>query len=121
MSEKHTGGRPLLFTDVEELQQRIDAYFLEMDREEDTRVFEHEDSECEEYDDIDEKTYAPVRRTRIICPRCKRNPNQTRGCTLVEGELKLKKPYTVTGLALWLGTTRRTLLDYQAKDGFSHT
>ena len=33
MESKHPGGRPLLFTDVEELKQRIDAYFLEMDRE----------------------------------------------------------------------------------------
>jgi predicted transcriptional regulator len=31
------------------------------------------------------------------------------------------KPYTVSGLAYALGTTRRTLLDYQEKDDFSHT
>lgn len=31
------------------------------------------------------------------------------------------KPYTVSGLAYALGTTRRTLLDYEDKDGFSHT
>ena len=31
------------------------------------------------------------------------------------------KPYTVSGLAYALGTTRRTLLDYQEKDEFSHT
>ena len=32
-----------------------------------------------------------------------------------------QKPYTVSGLAYALGTTRRTLLDYQEKDEFSHT
>lgn len=32
-----------------------------------------------------------------------------------------KKPYTITGLALALDTTRRTLLDYEEKDAFSHT
>lgn len=31
------------------------------------------------------------------------------------------KPYTVSGLAYALGTTRRTLLDYQEKDEYSHT
>ena len=32
-----------------------------------------------------------------------------------------KKPPTVTGLALHLGTTRRTLIDYEKKDIFTHT
>jgi hypothetical protein len=31
------------------------------------------------------------------------------------------KPYTVSGLAYALDTTRRTLLDYEEKDDFSHT
>jgi hypothetical protein len=31
------------------------------------------------------------------------------------------EPYTVTGLALALGTTRRTLVDYENDDEFSHT
>lgn len=31
------------------------------------------------------------------------------------------KPYTVSGLAVALGTTRRTLLDYEEKDEYSHT
>ena len=30
------------------------------------------------------------------------------------------KPYTVSGLAYALDTTRRTLLDYEEKDGYSH-
>jgi hypothetical protein len=31
------------------------------------------------------------------------------------------RPYTTTGLALALDTNRHTLLDYEEKDGFSHT
>lgn len=31
------------------------------------------------------------------------------------------KPYTISGLACALDTTRRTLLDYQEQDEFSHT
>lgn len=31
------------------------------------------------------------------------------------------KPYTISGLAYALDTTRRTLLDYQENDEFSHT
>jgi predicted transcriptional regulator len=31
------------------------------------------------------------------------------------------KPYTVSGLAYALGTTRRTLLDYEEKDEYTHT
>lgn len=39
-----------------------------------------------------------------------------------ESCLEQNKPYTVTGLALALDTTRRTLLDYeQRNDDFSHT
>ena len=36
-------------------------------------------------------------------------------CTLEE------QPMTITGLALSLGTTRETLMDYEKKDGFSDT
>lgn len=32
-----------------------------------------------------------------------------------------KRPYTVSGLAYALNTTRRTLLDYEEKDEYSHT
>jgi len=34
---------------------------------------------------------------------------------------KKKKPYTITGLALALDTTRETLLDYEERDEFSDT
>src|SRR4051794_38977458 len=110
MATRNTPGRPLLFESVEELQNRIEAYFMEMDRVEDTRVFEHESADIEEFTDVDEKTNAIVSRKRSVCPRCKRHPSTT-GCILVEGELKRKRPYTVSGLAVWLECSRRTLLN----------
>ncbi|WP_368658667.1 terminase small subunit [Metabacillus halosaccharovorans] len=59
MSEDKKVGRPLKFQSVEEMQEKIDAYFAECDKKED--------------------------------------------------------PYTITGLALALNTSRQTLLDYQDK------
>jgi len=64
---KNKGGRPkgsgpVKFKTVEELQQKIDAYFKQCDKE--------------------------------------------------------KQPYTITGLALALDTTKKTLSDYEAKNGF---
>lgn len=65
MSDKKKVGRPLKFKTVEEMQEKIDAYF----------------DEC----------------------------------------IEKEKPYTITGLALALDTTRETLLDYEDKDEFSDT
>lgn len=57
-----------------------------------------------------------------------RPPNWTDPAVLeAEGEkyfeecIKNEEPFTITGLALALGTTRQTLMDYQEKDGFSDT
>jgi DNA-packaging protein gp3 len=63
--EKRKVGRPLKFSSVKEMQEKIDAYFEECDQKED--------------------------------------------------------PYTITGLALALDTTRDVLLDYQEKDEYSNT
>lgn len=41
-------GRPLKFTSVEDLEVRINQYFDECDRDEDTRVYAHEGREIEE-------------------------------------------------------------------------
>ncbi len=38
-----------------------------------------------------------------------------------EGGINRDKPITITGLALWLGTYRDVLCDYQEKDEFSNT
>ena len=39
----------------------------------------------------------------------------------VKGKLERVRPYTITGLAIALDTTRETLLDYQHKKEFSDT
>jgi hypothetical protein len=59
------GGRPLKFQSVEELQQKIDAFFLECDKKQD--------------------------------------------------------PYTITGLALALDTTRQGLINYEDREEFYDT
>ncbi len=63
--DKHAGGRPLKFQSVDELQKKIDAFFIDADTKE--------------------------------------------------------EPYTITGLALALDTTRETLMDYQHRDEYSDT
>lgn len=60
-----TAGRPKKFKSIKELQEKIDAYFVD----------------CEEYEE----------------------------------------PITLTGLCIWLDTTRETLMDYQEADEFSDT
>lgn len=71
------GGRPLKFQSVEELQQKIDAYFVS----------------CwsQKYDKNGQPIYSK------------------------EGEpvMELTKPYTVSGLAVFLDTSRETLMDYE--------
>lgn len=106
-SDKNPVGHPLKFQDVEELQISIGLYFDWCDKEYDSRKWCH--------DEIDIESDGKRR-----CLNCYQTL-PSRGCMLLSGELKEKKPYTVTGLALWLDTTRRTLLDYQLKDRFTHT
>jgi hypothetical protein len=108
--QKHAGGRPLKFESVEELETQINVYFDDCDKLDDTRVWSHD----EITEVVGEK--GPAR----LCTNCWK-PARTRGCLLVSGRLKLPRPYTVTGLALWLNTTRQTLLDYQNKDEFFDT
>lgn len=116
-----SGGRPLKFPSVEKLEAAIDAYFAECDREEDSRVFEHGPERLEEVPYIDEKTNRRKLKKRIVCETCRQDMTMSRGCTLVSGELKAKRPYTVTGLAVWLETSRLTLLNYEIRPEFFNT
>src|SRR5439155_9847238 len=100
--EKHAGGRPLKFDNVAELEKRIEAYFKECDREEDSRIFKHGKEVLEKIPTIEKGKR--VLKKRIVCSVC-RQELWSRGCMLVSGALKLKKPYTVTGLAVWLDTS----------------
>src|SRR4051794_38097416 len=105
-------GRPLKFASVEDLEKRIEAYFKECDRQEDTRVFAHGPELLQKVPEI--KKGKRVVSKRIVCSRCLQDLWQ-RGCTVVSGELKLRRPYTVTGLAVWLDTSRQTLLEYEGE------
>lgn len=90
----HPGGRPLKFQSVQELQEKIDAYFAECD----PHMFESEEWEVVRNSDgtkvKDENGY-----DKLALIKRKRMTGQV--------------PYTVTGLALALDTTRETLIDYE--------
>ena len=105
---KNPVGRPLKFESVEVLEQRIEAYFADCDKEEDTRKWFHDAIE------FDEET------KKRLCTNCWASA-KSRGCMLVSGHLKLPRPYTVTGLAVWLNTSRQTLLNYEEKELFFDT
>lgn len=99
---KHPGGRPLKFESVEELQEKIDAYF----------------NECDPHV-IDTTEWVQARDSK---GQLKKDENGLNYLVEVSHKIETKQvPYTITGLALALGTTRRTLLDYEEKDEFSHT
>lgn len=104
---KHAGGRPLLFDNVEDLEMRINQYFDDCDKEFDTRKWEHDEI------DIDNNG-------KRTCTSCYQTV-PSRGCMLVSGELKRKRPYTTTGLAVWLQCSRRTLLNYECREEFFPT
>jgi hypothetical protein len=96
------GGRPLKFKSVKELQEKIDAYFADCDphMEEVTEWVQARDSKGQLKKDENGLNY------------------------LVEVTHKVmteQKPYTITGLALALDTSRETLLDYEEKQEFSDT
>lgn len=93
----HPGGRPLKFQSVEELQEKIDAYF----------------AECDPHW-VDETFWDYP----IV------NGKKQYDSEMVEKTKKVKTqqiPYTITGLALALGTTRDLLIDYEDKEQFSDT
>lgn len=106
-------GRPLKFDDVAVLAARIDAYFKDCDREEDSRVFDHQGELIQAIPELD-KDGNRIDKKRLVCSACLRSLSAP-GCKLLSGELKLRKPYTVTGLAVWLDTSRQTLLEYQGE------
>lgn len=94
-------GRPLKFASPEELQEKIEAYFADCD------------PHWEEYEAwIDKKDSSgkPIITDGVVQQEF-----------VTKKRLTKQKPYTITGLAVALDTTRETLLDYQDKDEFSDT
>ncbi len=99
-NEKHAGGRPLKFASVGELERKIKAYFKYCDPHVETvQVLEYPMIEDRKGRMVEDKLAEPkvVKRKRVSAQR----------------------PYTVTGLAAFLGTTRQTLLDYESRGEFS--
>lgn len=101
-------GRPLKFQSLIELQTKIDAYFFDCDPHpiEVTRYKWHEIEETY-------KTFEKgkeVEKTRMVTDHS-RKPE-----TYTEFILSPQESYSITGLALALDTTRRTLLAYENGD-----
>lgn len=90
----HPGGRPLKFQSVDELQKQIDAYFASCDphMEEVSEWVEARDSKGQLKKDKHGLNYLVKIKHKILTKQ---------------------QPYTITGLALYLDTSRETLLDYE--------
>lgn len=102
LSENRRGpGRPPKFESVQQLEKRIAAYFRECDPHVITRK---------------EIVYPLVK----VGKKFERDYSQKP--TIVKRKVMSEQvPYTITGLALYLGTTRDVLIDYQDKEEYSNT
>ena len=99
--EKRPVGRPLKFKTAQELQRRINGYFKSCDPHIVTRKM---------------VVYPLVK----VGKRWEYDYNQEP--SIVKRKVMSEQvPYTITGLALYLGTTRETLIDYESRDEFSDT
>lgn len=99
MSDK-PNGRPLKFKTVEELQQKIDAYF----------------NLCDPHlEDVTEWVEARDKKGKLL-----KDDNGLNYLIEVNHKVMTKQiPYTITGLSLALDTSRETLLDYKEREEFS--
>lgn len=97
--QRHAGGRPLKFQSVKELQKKIDAYFADCDphMEEVTEWLEARDKDGKLLKDKHGLNYL-VQVTHKIMTK--------------------QVPYTFTGLANFLGTSRETLNEYSERPEF---
>jgi len=98
-----SAGRPLLFKSKEELQQRIDEYFLSCyDYKRDMFGGRIEDKECvSEVEGEDGKIHRKWKSNGFI--------------------MEQTKPFTVSGLAVFLNTSRETLMNYEKKAEYFDT
>lgn len=102
---KNLGGRPLKFKSVRELQTKIDAYFFNCDPHP-IEVTLYKWHEIEEKYTTTEKG-KEVKKTRMVEDHT-RMPE-----TIKRLQLSDREPYSVTGLALALDTSRKVVLDYE--------
>lgn len=99
----HPGGRPMKFKSAEELQEKIDAYFDNCDPHKET---------------ITEWVTARDKSGKVLLDK----NGLSYLVEITHNVMTEQKPYTITGLALALDTSRRTLLDYKYRDDeFSHS
>lgn len=117
MSQGQGGGRPLKFKSVKKLQQAIDAYFAECDPHwvvEEYWDHPYVEPELEDTDPVLLEAQAhggALKRTRKQ-PKW-RDRDYTQPMELqYRHHITVQIPYTTTGLALALDTSRETLLDY---------
>lgn len=96
------GGRPLKFETVLDLETKIQAYFADCDphMEEITEWLPARAKDGKKLKDENGLDYLVEVTHKVMTPQ---------------------KAYTVTGLANYLDTTRRTLLDHEESGEFSHT
>lgn len=96
------GGRPLKYSSVEELKSLIDKYF----------------NDCDPHmEEITEWVQARDSKGNL-----KKDENGLNYLVQVTHKVMTKqKHYTITGLALAIGTNRTTLVNYEAKDEFIDT
>lgn len=94
------GGRPLKFNSVEELQSKIDKYFVDCD------------SHLEEVTE-----WVQARDTTGKLLKDENGLNYLKKVT--HKVMTSPIPYTFSGLALALDTSRETLLDYEAREEYS--
>lgn len=95
-------GRPLKFKSAQELQEKIDAYFADCDP---------------HMEEVSEWVQARDKEGKLLKDENGLN-------YLVEVHHKImttQKPYTITGLALALDTSRETLLEYEERKEFVDT
>ena len=88
-------GRPLKFKNEKELQYKIAAYFKDCDP--------HWE-EVEEWKDEKDSSGRLVIVDGVVVQNLVKRKKLTK-----------QKPYTITGLAMYLGTTRETLLEYEGE------
>lgn len=113
---KNKGGRPPKFKTVEELQAAIDAYFDDCDPHvEDEPYLVYPEVQDDIESDLEEQPHGGALK------RVKRIDYAAEPSIGIRKRMSFQKPYTVTGLAMALNTTRETLLDYQGKKKFSDT
>lgn len=107
-------GRPLKFKSVPALRKKIQAYFDNCDPHWiDVEVWVHPYKELEESLESQPQGGA-LKRTR--------SKDYTAPMVIEKRkQLTDQKPYTITGLALALGTSRETLLEYEERPDFVDT